>query len=339
MWPSFLLPLNFLIVQIKLIKYLSNICREHEVAVIRIGDPYYLGIIGLILSNILKVPLAIRVGYRYDLGYKLSGKPSYPKLFFFRWIEKIIEKVVFSKCDLIAGANEDNANYALKNRGRSEVVTIFRYGNLIHPEHWLDIVERKNADSELSVLGLVDKMFTVTVASLEKRKNVDHVIKIIDELKKRDFEIYGLVIGEGSQLSELNTMANNLGVCDQIIFTGNKNQQWIAKMLPRATVVLSPHMGRGLTEAALAAVPVVAYDHDWQREIVSNEETGYLVENDDWVAMADGVEKLLLNEKKRAQMGKNIREKVLKMMDPGNLERHEINEYNKLFDRYYGENK
>ena len=68
-------------------------------------------------------------------------------------------------------------------------------------------------------------------------------------------------------------------------------------------------MGRGLTEAALASVPVVAYDRDWQSEVVVSEETGYLVENHDWVAMADGVEQLLLNEEKRVQMGKNVRKK------------------------------
>jgi len=336
-WPNFLFPFNFLIVQIKMIKFLVDVCRQHNVKVIRIGDPYYLGIIGLILSNILKVPLVIRVCFRYDEVYKVTGRPVMPRLFFFRWIEKIIERVVFPRCDLIAGANEDNMNYALENGGRRDVATIFRYGNLIYPEHWLDVFERDNADNELSNLGLIGKKFTITITRLEKVKSVDHVIKVIGELKKRGYEVYALIVGNGSQLSELKTMTNNLGVGDKIIFTGNKDQQWIAKMLPRATVVLSPHMGRGLTEAALAAVPVVAYDYDWQREVVSNDETGYLVENHDWVAMADGVEQLLLNEEKRIQMGKNIRKKILKMMNHDDLERHEINEYKKLFKRYYGD--
>ena len=336
-WPGILFPLNFFIVQIQLIKYLSNICRDHNILVIRIGDPYYLGIVGLILSKILKVPLVIRVCSRFDEIYKITKKPIMPRLFFFRWIEKIVEKMVFPRCDLIAGANEDNMNYALENGGKQEVSTVFRYGNLIHPKHWLEIDERDNADDELVDLGLMDKVFTITVTRLEPVKDVDHVIKVVGELKKRGYEIYALIVGDGSQFSELSMMANNLGISNQIIFTGNKSQQWIAKILPKAKIVLSPQMGRGLTEAALASVPVVAYDRDWQSEVVVSEETGYLVENHDWVAMADGVEKLLLNEEKRVQMGINVREKTLKMMNPDDLERHEINEYKKLFKRYYGD--
>ena len=38
-WPNFLFPLNFLIVQIKLIRFLIDVCRQQNVKVIRIGDP------------------------------------------------------------------------------------------------------------------------------------------------------------------------------------------------------------------------------------------------------------------------------------------------------------
>ena len=89
-------------------------------------------------------------------------------------------------------------------------------------------------------------------------------------------------------------------------------------------------MGRALTEAALAGVPIVAYDYDWQREVVINDVTGYLVPHKDWLGMSDMAERLLKNNQSAKWMGQNARKKVFDMMNPNKLEKHEIAEYEKL---------
>ena len=45
----FLPPLNLLLAQIRLARLLIKMAREAAVDLVRIGDPYYLGIMGLIL--------------------------------------------------------------------------------------------------------------------------------------------------------------------------------------------------------------------------------------------------------------------------------------------------
>ena len=146
----FMPPLNFLLAQLKLVRLLIRMGRASRVDVIRIGDPYYLGLLGLFLARFLRVPLAIRVGFRYDEIFLVTGKPVNSRLFFFRWVEKLVERFIFARCDLIAGANEDNMRYALENGGDSKVATIFRYGNLIHPNHWLNPNTRESADEILA---------------------------------------------------------------------------------------------------------------------------------------------------------------------------------------------
>lgn len=331
---SFLPPLNFLLAQIRLAWLLVGMSREAKVNMIRIGDPYYLGLMGLLLARLLKVPLAIRVGGRYDEIVRITGRPMMPGLFRFRWIEKVIEQFVFPRCDLIAGANEDNLQYALENGGRSEVATIFRYGNLIHANHWQEPSMRTSADNELSEYCLIDQLFIVTVARLESVKRVDHVIRVVAELNRRGHCVKGLIVGDGVLREELERLADTLGVGSAVVFAGNRTQEWLASVLPRAAVIISPQMGRALTEAALAGVPIVAYDFDWQREVVIDGQTGYLVPNKDWMGMTDKTELILMHPDSGKKMGENVREKILEMMDPERLDSHEKNEYSKLLKRF-----
>lgn len=326
-------PLNFILAQISLIKLLLKMGKESKVDVIRIGDPYYLGLLGLFLARRMRVPLAIRVCFRYDEIYRVTGKPVIPRLFLYRWVEKIVERFVFPRCDLIAGANEDNMRYGLENGGRADVATIFRYGNLIHPNHWQHPNLRESAENILKKYGLINEKFVVTVARLEPMKYVEDVIRVIAELLRRGHYVKGLIVGDGSLREALEHLADTLGVRDSVIFVGYRSQEWLASILPRATIILSPHMGRALTEAALAAVPIVAYDYDWQREVV-DEQTGYLVKHQDWLDLSNKAEQILMNPAQGKKMGLILREKILTMMDPTKLKLHEQDEYSKLLNRF-----
>ena len=104
-------------------------------------------------------------------------------------------------------------------------------------------------------------------------------------------------------------------------------------MLPAAAVVVSPHTGRALTEAALAAAPVVAYDVDWQSELIEDCSTGVLVPHGDVAALADGVAALLADADRAKRLGQALRARALDMLDPEALDEHERSEYGKLLAR------
>lgn len=331
-WPSALAPINFLLAQIDVLRLSMTLGRRLDVAVVRIGDPYYLGIIGWMLAKALRVPLAIRVPFRYDDIRRLTGRAVMPRLFRWPWVEKRIERFVFRRCDLIAGANEDNMRYALENGGRPAIATVFRYGNLLHASHWTEPDQRPDPARDLQELGLVAGAFVVTVARLEPMKRVEDAIRAVGEIRRRGVAIRGLIVGDGTLQAPLEALARSHALGDAIVFAGARNQEWIARVLPRASVILSPHMGRALTEAALSAVPIVAFDYDWQREVVVDGETGFLVPNGDWEAMADRAVRLLEDPVRARAMGRAARVKVAAMMAPASLVRHEQETYRQLFD-------
>lgn len=137
-------PLNLLLAQIRLLRLLLRMSREARVDVVRVGDPYYLGLMGWALARLLHVPLAIRVCFNYDQLYATTGKAVFPRLFGFRAIEKIVERFIFPRCSLIAGANQNNLEYAFAHGAAPANGVVFRYGNLIHPLHFAEPAMRKD---------------------------------------------------------------------------------------------------------------------------------------------------------------------------------------------------
>lgn len=327
---AWLPPLNLLLAQARLFVFLHGLTRDAGVDVIRIGDPYYLGILGWLLSRLLGLPLVVRVCFDYDLLYAASGRPVFPKLFRFRFIEKKIERFIFPRCDMVAGANQRNLDYAVANGALRERGVVFRYGNLIHPLHFSGPETRGDVTQLREELGL-HGAFLMTVSRLEKMKQPEENLYVLRELNEAGQNVTFLFVGDGSMRRELDELAMRLRVKEYVRFAGNRSQEDIANLLPHARLVLSPHMGRGLTEACLAGAPIVAYDYDWQGEIIHSGETGELVQNGNWQRMAERALWLLENPDEAAERGRAARRLALKMMSPEKMNYHEIEAYENLF--------
>ena len=273
-WLRKIFPLNFLIGQIGLYFSLKQLIKKEQISVIRSGDMLYLGLFSWLLSRSCKIPFIVRVGGNNDKVFETTGQPIMKRLFFNRKIEKKVERFVLSRADLVAGANQDNLNFALANGASIEKSTIFRYGNLLDEGHFIEPQKRKEGISLLNAIGLNPYEFFLYIGRLEKVKHPDHVLQALSDVRKKGYDIQLLFVGVGTMLDELKEMVVKLGVENKVVFAGNQNQEWLSRIIPLTAAVLSPHTGRALSEAALAGVPIVAYDIDWQSEIIENEETG-----------------------------------------------------------------
>lgn len=327
--------LNFILAQVDIFLYLNSLIDKEKITIIRAGDPYYLGPFGLALSWMHKIPCVFRIALNFDTFYETTGHLAFPKLFRRRWIEKIIENFTLKRADFVVGGNQDGLNFALNNGARKECSAVFRVGNLIHAAHFQPPDKRPGAENILKELGIAGKMFSITVSRFESLKHVDDVIRCLAEVRKMGFDLQALLVGDGRMKEELVSLTESLGLKNHVIFAGNCPQEWIARVLPHSSVVISPFMGRGLTEASLSGVPIVAYDIEWQGEIIKTGETGELVEYRNWKTMADAVVKLISDQTYAKNIGLSAREFTLAMMSPEKLNQHERDEYDKLFSKYY----
>lgn len=329
----FIPPINFIISQFHVLKYLFKLIKKNNINIIRSGDPLLLGIYSIILSKLCKIPYAIRINGNFDKIYEITRRPIMPKLFFFRRLEKLIEKFVIIKADLIIAPNKDNLNFALNNGANIKNSAIFRYGNLIDDEHFKENRLRNSAEGILKKYNLISKKFIIYIGRLEKVKHPMDVIKVLYNISNKNFNFKAVLIGDGVLKKFLIQEATNLDIEDKIVLMGNKDQNFIATILPHAFAVISPHTGRALAESALAGIPIVAYDIDWQSELIEHGVTGELVTFKDTEKMTNSLLKYINNAEYANKVSKNIRIKALNMFDKNMLNEYEKKIYKDILNR------
>lgn len=328
--------LNFLLAQIGVVFLLLRLVRRERIEVIRVGDPHFLGLMGWLLGRLTGAKVVIRVCANYDVNRECSGKPIQPRLFRSQRLEKLVERFLLKRFDLIAGANQDNLDYALANCAPRERSTLFRYGNLIDEAHLVSPDRRPDARATLAELGVQTGRFLISVARLEHTNGIKRPLDVIHTLatcRAAGHDVMAVLVGDGPLRPSLEAYVREHGLAPHVRFTGNRDQQWLARVLPHAAVFVSPHAGRALSEAAFARIPAAGYDIDWQRELLIDGVTGYLVPFGDRDALASRVVRLLSDPAEARRLAQALYERGRDMLDPERLNQHERTVYGQLLSR------
>jgi glycosyltransferase involved in cell wall biosynthesis len=309
--------LNFVLSQINLLFYIIKLSWGDKELLIRAEDPRYNGLLGYLLTRIKRLPFIVGSWGNPDSIRKYTGTPLQPRVFRSVKAEAYCEKFLMQRADCVLVQNEDNFNYSVLFGANKENVKYFRLGNAIYPEHFTNPRSRAFSPEDQAKIG--HKGYKVcTVSRLEKLKIVHHTLKSFKEMEECiNSQLY--IFGDGSERNSLINLARELGISDRIHFLGNVDQKTLAILLPHMDLVLSPSMGRALTEAALAGLPIVAYDTDCHPEIVITGETGMLVKYLDVQAMAEAGDYILQNRGDACRMGAAARTLTLDLMNPEKL--------------------
>jgi glycosyltransferase involved in cell wall biosynthesis len=253
-----------------------------------------------------------------------------PRLFKRVWVEELVERFVLRRADLSVAASEDNRQFIVDQGVPREKTRIFRISNVLAGVHYTDPATRTGGEAELAALGAGGAEVLLVISRLEALKFTDHAVRALAELKDRRPLAKLVYSGDGSQRGEIEALARDAGIEDRVIFAGNRDQNWLARVLPHVSVVVSPLTGRALAEAALGAAPIVAYDVDWHSEVVRDGETGLLVPHQDYRVLADSIARLLEEPAYARKLGAAVRRHVLEMMDPQAADREQMQAYREL---------
>jgi glycosyltransferase involved in cell wall biosynthesis len=307
----------FLSSQVRLIKMLHKIGSTHRPVAVRAGDPLYCGLFGLVLARWLRCPFVVRVGSNNDEIRASTGRALMPRLLRLGAVERRVERLVLSHANTVMGANSDNLTWALKSGADPATSVIVRYGNLIAPEHFSEPTGRGVPEGLFRKLGLSPTdALVLYVGRFEPVKRASDVIEVVARLRQRGIDLVCLMVGDGSQRFALEQDCRDRGLQANVKFGGSLDQTTLAQLNAMAACVVSPHTGRALSEAALAGAPIVAYDVDWQGELIVDKETGRLVPFADVEGLADATADLLTNPDKSRRLGAAVRDRALSMLDP-----------------------
>jgi glycosyltransferase involved in cell wall biosynthesis len=277
-------------------------------------DPEYNGLLGIVFSRILRVPLVVGVWGNPQRIRENTNRPLMPRLFRSAEQEAKFEKHILLRANAIQVQNSENRTYPLSLGINPSKVSLLPLSVGIAPCHFVDPKDRmRSLNGKLNETPVFK---IVCVSRLEKIKHVDHAIASVKLLKEQGIPFELHLVGDGSELNNLQELVKQEEIVDSVIFHGNKSQEWLAEFLPTMDMAVAPLTGRALLEIGLSGIPVSAYNVDWHSDIIRNGESGFLVDYLNVEDIAKSIlEMYLVGEATRKDFGLNVRAIAMSLSD------------------------
>lgn len=136
----------------------------------------------------------------------------------------------------------------------------------------------------------------INIAFLDKKKNHDLLIESFTELFFNNKNIKLLIVGDGPEYENLKNLIYKLNIENQIKLYGRANREEIKRLLSKsdAFVLSSKYetFGVVIIEAMACGLPVLSTKSGGPESIITNNELGLLVDNDDKDSFKNGLKKI-----------------------------------------------
>lgn len=326
--PRFLLPLNFLVSQGRLVRRLRRLIGDEAIDLILSTDCYYSGLLGLLLKRLTGRPQVVAVYGNQDDLYTATGALAMPRLLPFRWLERRIARFVLSRANLVIAASRNNMSFAIANgaRGYTAIIPVAKN---IEDIHLVPPEERTVPDAFARFAITSGAPVMLYVGRLLALKHPDEAVRAMAAVIRERPDGVGLLAGSGPMKAQLEQLIDDLGMRGRIHFLGLIDQRQLARLTPHC-ITLSPLTGMALIECGLGGSPMVAFDRDWQAEFVEDGVNGFIVPFLDHDAMADRALRLIDDPQLRARMSRAARERALEYCNRDHIYAKEHEQFDRL---------
>ncbi len=166
-------------------------------------------------------------------------------------------------------------------------------------------------------LGLGDEKILLFVGRIDPLKGADRLLEAIPYLKEIPglrLVIIGGDVSSRIELEKLQKLAAELGFQDRVTFQGTVVQTELPWFYSAADVCVVPSyyesFGLVALEALACGTPVIAADVGDLKNIIQSGDTGYVVNGNDPVNLADGIGRLLSRPTRDLESALSIRASV-----------------------------
>ena len=170
-------------------------------------------------------------------------------------------------------------------------------------------------------LGLEDAKILLTVGHVSERKGQDIVIRVLPFILKQIPNVHYCLAGLPTEKDKLQKLAAELGVTEHVHFIGRLDSETLVCALNACDVFVmtSRHASNGsfegygiaVVEAALCGKPAVVSNNSGLAEAIAEGETGFGVPENNEIATANAILKLLQDDGLRLRMGEAARARAL----------------------------
>ncbi len=181
--------------------------------------------------------------------------------------------------------------------------------------HYHPLSDPQQRAEQRRELGLDPEAFLMlTTGSLTPIKRHGLLIEVVKAFKKlTNTRFQCLVLGEGGLREELEAKREQAGLEEELLMPGGTDR--VADYLAVADVFVLPSrlecLSNAIIEAMATSLPVVCFEVGGNKELVRDDENGYLCANDDVSCFANQLETLVVDPPLRKRLGERGREIAL----------------------------
>ena len=155
----------------------------------------------------------------------------------------------------------------------------------------------------------------VMVGNLIASKGHELALKACGRLKSSDLKVRCLIIGDGPERARLSSLAEALGIAQQVHFWGRKSRVEVAEAMRGCSVFVLPSSNEGLgcvyLEAMACGKPVIACQGQGIDEVIQHGKNGWLIPVAGLEELVEGLSALLHSPELCARIGMAARETIL----------------------------
>lgn len=258
--------------------------KRERFDIIHVHHPMVIGKTAVYLSRKYHVPLVFTYHTRYDqyIHYCIPDKLlSYQTVI--HHTENIVEKYLqhfFQNCDHVFAPTEGMEDYLTQNCGYSKKNTSVLATGISKESFAVDEQKMKQIRKEYHAEHC--SLF-ISVSRMAKEKNIGFLLQCMKAYKEKSHMPFKLLlIGDGPDEKSLKEKTKELGIEDNIIFTGKiencKLKDYYGASDAFVFASKSETQGIVLLEAFAAGTPVICVKATGVSDIVEDGKNGYLVD-------------------------------------------------------------
>jgi glycosyltransferase EpsD len=222
-----------------------------------------------------------------------------------------IEKGLARWTDCLITINEEDYSRAKNHHFKAkQIVKINGVG--VNTRIFKPISEKEKQFLRASYGFQTEDVLLFYAAEFNKNKNQQILIYTLAELREEFPQAKLLLAGNGPLLNTSRELASQLGVQDQIKFLGYQDN--VLPYLQMSDLAVASSLREGLPvnilEAMACGLPIVATDNRGHRELVVENQNGYLINGSYSKLFADRLKRLIEDSRLRKQLGLNGKDRI-----------------------------
>lgn len=276
--------------------------------IIHLHHPFVLSLPAIMYAAKLKIPKVLTIHTQYErYAYYVSPIPHVIT-------NEAIRRIIFNlsdKVDIITTPSQSMKDLIGNYKIKKEVAVI---PNAIDIDLFREKDEQEIALLRKELQISPDDIVILYLGRVSLEKNIDKIIKALAIIRDKKIDNFKfIVVGDGTAVKQLNSLADSLGLTEKVKFVGAIEREKVRHYYQIGDIFsfssTSETFGMVIIEALASGLPVLAVKAPGAVDIITDGLDGILVE-DDVYQFAEQLENLIKNRELRQELSSNALQTV-----------------------------